>query len=385
MADIHLPKSQRTIRLVFRLRDFAVRVTGHLWLGFVHVGARRRRTSEVASMLAIDSGEASWRFIDYQELLLSAVEFLGEGKVVQVVIKDRDHYFREVRSQTKDIELSHYFFDPRSLSYGCVRSWVQVVVLSTYLAWRGITPIARLTDVHHRRWRAQTTFISSLSGVIIILMSPQRARELMVNGRLVGPLPMPVSKQTFDKLTLELREEVVNPGSVLFIGALYEPRLTFLERVAELLLEDGIVMRQIVREAGGPRISNMEYWRSLAAAEVVFSTSEMSYGPGQDTVDEAHLIYRFMEAAVVGRPLVTRAVFGAENLFVPGVHFEAYTDPRSAANHIVALHNNHLQRELIGKSARERADQLIEKNFFWTEVNNALLAERRPLLGSDRS
>lgn len=323
-------------------------------------------------MLAIDSGEKSWNFIEYEELFESAVEFMGPERVLKITISDREKYVRQIREQLRGQVVSHYFYDPRSASERAGRSWVQTFGLATVLAWRGVTPISRMTDAHYRRGRAQTALMSALGGVTITLMTPHCARKLAVHRQLVGPLPMPLSSRTFVELSRIRKEERVRAGSVVFVGALYDPRRAFLDEVGHLLSLAGVNLDMSVREAGGARISNGDYWRTLARAEVIVSTSTMSFGPGQDRVDQSHLIYRFTEACAIGRPLVTQAVPGAEDVFTPGSDFAECSDAASAADVILGLLQDAELRERIAGSGAESVTELVATNYFWSEIDNAL-------------
>ena len=357
--------------LVLRSRDLAVRWIGQFWLSLVWIVGGRRAPSGPA-VLAIDSGAASWLFIDYEELLESACEYLGPDRVVKITISDRERYVRQVRAQLEGQGVSHYFYDPRSASERPRRSWLQALGLATLFAWRGIVPISRMTDVHHRRWRAQTTLMSARGGPTMVLMSASRARMLAVHHHLVGPLPMPLSAQTFAQLRRIRNEEEVRSGSVVFVGALYDPRRAFLSEVQNRLRLAGVDLDLRVREAGGPRISNEEYWRTLARADVILSTSTMSHGPGQDRVDEAHLIYRFTEACAVGRPLVTQAVPGADEVFRADRDFLECTDAASAAEVILKALSNEELREQIAEGGLQRAAQLVETKYFWRAIDESL-------------
>jgi len=356
---------------VWRSRDLLVRWIGRIWLSLIWTSGGRREPLGPA-VLAIDSGAASWLFIEYEELLESAREYMGRGRVVKIIISDRERYVRQVRAQLEGQRVSHYLYDPRSASERPWRSWFQAVGLATMFAWHGITPISRMTDAHHRRTRAQTTFMSARGGPTIVLMSVARARKLAVHRHLVGPLPMPLSAQTFTQLRRIRNEEAVHPGSVVFVGALYDPRRAFLHEVQNRLRPAGVDLDLRVREAGGPRISNEEYWRTLARADVILSTSTMSHGPGQDRVDEAHLIYRFTEACAVGRPLVTQAVPGADEVFRADRDFLECTDAASAAEVILKALSNEELREQIAEGGLQRAAQLVETNYFWRAIDESL-------------
>jgi len=361
----------RWITLVFRCRDLAVRSIGRLWFSLVWtVGGRRSPSGP--SVLAIDSGAVSWCFIDYEELFQSACEYMGPDRVVKVTISDRERYVRQVREQLEGQRVSHYFYDPRSASERPWRSWLQALGLATMFAWRGIIPISRMTDAHHRRPRAQTTLMSAREGVTLALMDPHRARALAVHPLIIGPLPMPLSRKTLLELAEIRKAERVQRGSVVFVGSLYDPRREFLWEVKRRLRQAGVELELKVREPGGRRISNDEYWRTLARADVILSTSTMSFGPGQDQLEETHLIYRFMEACAIGRPLVAQAVLGAEDLFCSGKEFFACTDPGSASEVILAVLGDEKLRERVAETGLRRAVELTEANYFWSSIDRSL-------------
>ena len=357
--------------LVFKCRDLAVRSLGRFWLSLTWtVGGRRAPTGP--AVLAIDSGAASWRFIDYEELLESAREYMGPARVIKITISDRERYVRQVRAQLEGQGVSHYFYDPRSASERSWRSWLQAVGLATMFAWRGVVPISRMTDAHHRRPRAQTTLMSAREGITLSLMDPHHVRSLAVHSRTIGPLPMPLSKKTLGELAAIRKEEQVQRGSVVFVGSLYDPRREFLLEVKRRLRLAGVELELTVREPGAPRISNDEYWRTLARAEVILSTSTMSFGPGQDQVDGTHLIYRFMEACAVGRPLVTQAVPGADDLFCAGREFFGCSDAASATEVILAVLDNEKMRERVAQAGLKKAIELTEANYFWRSIDQSL-------------
>jgi len=362
------------LRMLLRSRDHVLYRFGRTWLSLLWlVGGRK--TLPGPAVLAIDSGAISWQFIDYEELLESAVEYMGPERVLKIVITDREKYVRQVLDQLRGQRVSHYFFDPRSASERPWRSLVQAFGLASALAWHGITPISRLTDVHHRRLRAQTTLMSALGGTTVVLMHPRQARQLAVHRHLVGPLPMPLSSRTLALVRRIRQEEQVRARSVVFVGSLYEPRRAFLNEVGHLLSVAGVNLDMRVREAGGARISNDDYWRTLAQAEVIVSTSTMSSGPGQDRVDEAHLIYRFTEACAVGRPLVTQAVPGAQDVFKPNRDFAECSDAASAADVILNLLEDAELRERVAESGARTVAELVGANYFWSAVDNALGGE----------
>lgn len=332
-----------------------------------------RRPRELSSVnLAIDSGAVSWGFIDYEELLASAEEYLGVAHVTKVVIEDRERYLREVRRQIRHQRITHYFYDPRSSSERAIRSWLQAIGLSLLLSWRGVVPIARLTDVPVRRWRAQTALATSANGTCLVLMEPSRVRKWCAHRSLVGPLPMPLSRTTLDALNGLRGKTSVKRGSVVFAGSLYEPRTSFLGELAARLREHSVELVLRTRVPGEPRTPNEDYWRGLASAEVIFTTADQASGPRIDRIDEPHLIYRYLEAGAIGRPLVAQCVEGAEKVFTAGEHFVAYEGLEGAVEAILGLLRDPARATQVAEAGHKRAQELVAANYFWSELDRAV-------------
>lgn len=359
--------------LVARLRWgfwWTIRILFGLLLRVIQMGSRSMAAN--SNKLAIDSGAVSWGFIDYQELLASAKEYLGPEHVAKVVITDRERYLREVRAQIRDMHITHYFYDPRSASERCARSWFQAIGLALMLARLGITPIARLTDVPVRRWRAQTALVTAAQGTCLILMEPGRVRRWCVHRSLVGPLPMPLSHRTFESLNEIRAANPVDKGAVVFAGSLYEPRTSFLADLADRLRDRSIDLVLRTRIPGRPRTPNEEYWSGLASADVIFTTADQAFGSGIDRIDEPHLIYRYLEACAVGRPLVAQHIEGAEALFAPGEHFATYEDLDGAVEAIIRLLNEPETASRLAEAGLRRAEEIVEANCFWRSLDHAL-------------
>ena len=378
----------KVMRFKFRIRlfrDVAILSLVRFLLTLLGVASKSEHPYR-ETLLAIDAGDLGWSLIEYQELHESAVEYLGAGRVLRVVIKHREHFFREWRRAVEEKAVTHVVFDPRSLADGAVRSWCQTLGVALWSTAHEVVPIARLTDVQVRRWRLQTAVVTARSGTCTIFMDPGRAREVCVHRSLVGPMPLALSRNTFSKVA-----QLPGPAqdadlTVVFTGALYEPRATFLADLENLLLQHGIRLETRSRVLGAPRTPNDQYWDDLANSGVVVSTSHMSVLRGQDDLKDTHFVYRFVEALAVGRPLVSTAVEGTEHLLEPGKHFLSGADPEAVCRQILLLLGDRALRERICSDGQSRVKELVEQNYFWREVDRTLnwvltktqLAERPP-------
>lgn len=360
----------RTLEVARLARDRALVA---LSAGALAVAAFNRcPRSEPTKTLAIDAGEVGWSLIEYQELLRSAKEYFGHGNVVKVVVSNRDRFFSEVRQQLAGCSITHYVFDPRSLSERAAVSWLQTVRVGLWLARNDIIPIARLTDVPVRRWRLQTAIVTARAGTCSILMQPARAARWCAHKSLVGPLPMPLSMETAEHLARVSRATEVRTGSVVFVGSLYEPRATFLRDLSASLSERSVELVLKTRAEGGRRIPDEEYWQTLASADVIVTTASQTFGKGLDRIVEPHLIYRYLEACAVGRPLVAQVVPGTECLFKPGDHFVPFEDVDSASEAILQLLDDRERRTQLGTAGLGLAKALASANYFWAQIDLGL-------------
>jgi len=334
----------------------------------------RPSKSALHRIVAIDAGEVGWTLIEYQELLRSAREYFGREQVIKIVITNRDRFGQQVRAQLAGRPVSLYVFDPRSLSESAIRSWMQTVGIALWLARHRITPIARLTDVPVRRWRLQTALVTARTGTCSLLMQPERAARWCAHKSLVGPLPMPLSQQTAKELARVSRETLVETGSVVFVGSLYEPRTTFLRELSRSLQQHEVQLVLKTRSEGGKRIPDEEYWQTLARADVIVTTADQTFGPGVDRIAEPHLIYRYLEACAVGRPLVAQIVPGSQHLFEPGSHYVPFDGVDSATEAILTLLDDKERRQRLSEETLQRAELIASSNQFWAQVDLALKA-----------
>lgn len=365
-------------RVLVMVRCFRDRVLVALSAGVLALVALNRPSKSAPyRKVAIDAGEVGWTLIEYKELLRSAREYFGQEQVVKVVITNRNRLFRQVRAQLDGLSVTHYVFDPRSLSERAGRSWLQTAAMALWLTSRGITPIARLTDVPVRRWRLQTALVTARRGTCSVLMQPERAARWCAHKSLVGPLPMPLSHESARALARVSRETRVETGSVIFVGSLYEPRTTFLRELSDSLHQHSVELVLKARSTGGARVPDEEYWQALARADVIVTTADQAFGPGVDRVLEPHLIYRYLEACAVGRPLVAQIVPGSEHLLEPGTHYVPFDGVNSATEAILTLLNDQERREHLGQRALERTETITSSNYFWAQLDLGLEARLR--------
>lgn len=324
------------------------------------------------TLLALESGRRGWDLIEYKELYQSAVEYLGDAHVIRVSVEDPRRFFKQVRKQLSPHAVTHYFYDPRTGPQTLSRSIIEVIKLSLWLTYRGITPIARLTDVPHRHWRALSVLVTARRGICLTLMCPQMISGLFPrqHGRVYGPFPMPFSAHTYHTISdRELFPADRVSTEVGFCGSLYEPRTSFLQNLSNALSEDGIQLKVRGRKLGETRMSDQDYWDSLSSFPITITTADQVTGHGMDTIRQPHLIYRYTEALACGSALVASFAPGCWKYFRPGLDFFPYTGAVEAREAIIKLAHDSARRDSIARSGQHRVELLAETSTFWRSID----------------
>jgi hypothetical protein len=323
------------------------------------------------TLIAIESGIKGWDLIEYKELILCAKEYLGADSVVKVQISDNRLYLKEIVAQIGKEPITHYFFDPRTCRQTTISGTWDVLRLSIYLSRKGITPIARLTDVPNRFWRSVCSLLTASSGICITLMCPKDIGHLFPHKRIYGPFMMPFSKQTFDELSMLENDDRTAPigSSVRFVGSLYEPRTTFLMALKSLLSSDGVDLSIKGRVLGEDRTTDLDYWRAIKASPLFLTTSDQVIGEGMDPFDIPHFIYRYTEALVCGVPLLATYSPGSWKYFRPNEDYFPFSSLAEAHSTIKTILADPEMAHLIAKSGYDRAQSLISDSTFWRTID----------------
>ena len=324
-------------------------------------------------MLAIEAGEKGWNSIEFKELLCSAQEYLGVCAVRKIVVKKETKYITELIYNIKETGCSHYFYDPRTGSQMAIKGIWESLCTAAVFGFYGIIPIVYLTDISVRRHRAQGAVVSVLGGVAISFMSAKIIKPIFPHGRIVGPSLMPFSKLLLSQINNILSiNRFQRPVQVLFVGSLYEPRLSKLNRMKEQLSKEGITFVIKGRHSGGERISDNDYWASLCEAQIVVTTADQIDHPDNDWAFINQLVYRNLEAMACGTLLIAPDVPGGRRYFSPGEHYVKYDTPDDAINEIMFYMNNKELGIDIADRGRAHASRLIGSKMFWASIDSGL-------------
>lgn len=342
------------------------------WIHTVRAFGSNLSESDV-SVLAIESGTKGWRLTEYEELLANAEEFFESENVVKVTIESSKTYLYTVRMALKNERITHYFFDPRTGSQNFFLSLIQTFLLAVMLQRRGVIPIARLTDLAFIRWRFQCILLTSFNGVCVSLMSPKSIGGRIPHDRIVGPALMPLSKGRLRKLISE--KQMIDPTTeprVVFVGAMYEPRASFILKLKKELFHRNIEIQLFTRELGEQRSTSELYWDRLVTADIIFTTAFVLYERGMEHIDELHLVYRYTEACAAGALLIAQDIDGLDNVLLSGRDFLSYKSVIDAANQIEKAYKDKNLLRGIARNGTDAITREVMGDTYWLNIDKVL-------------
>lgn len=349
-----------------------------IWSGAIAWGTRSIVSSsraKRATLLAITAGWRGWSLIEYQELLASAREYVGEAHCVSVSVRYPRTYVKELREALHP-DVTHVVLSPRT----GLQSWwgliVQGFALLVMSEWKRIVPIVILSDIQDRRRRIHAIIVTARRGVIATFASPTPVKKHFPHSRIMGPCLMPFSMASLSRLESLSPPSFRMRSGIVFVGSLYEPRST---RLAELSAELSVFGLELVRlgraSLDAPRIDAEDYWAAMLGARFVVTTTTPEASRRYDWHWLNHLVYRSSEALACGAVLVVESVIGMERLFTGGEDFVLFTDAQSTAQAIVRLSENVDDAQAIAASGHKRLRRHCERGGFWGDLDVALGAD----------
>lgn len=324
--------------------------------------------------VGIEAGQVAWAHIEFEELNQTAVESFGDSHVFQLKVSSRQAYLREFRRFLSLNPVSHYLFDPRTGSQRAVRGMFEAFCVGIVLARKRITPIVFCTDISLRLHRAKASVITAVSGVIVCFMESSIASTLLPHPRLIGPIPMPISKKTISFLRPRIRfSSRYRVPVVSFFGSLYEPRTSYLREIQKMLAKSGVDFQFSGRKDGEDRISNQDYWNRLLASDILITTSDQGSegGRSSDLVAVNQMVFRLSEGLASGSCVLMERAPGIERYFKEGRDFIGWSEPEEAAKRIVNLVSDSEWLETVRRSGHEALSGLVEEGFFWATLISA--------------
>lgn len=360
-----------------------------VWLSEIASSIGRRfkshtnRVPNSAPRLAIEAGARGWGSLEYVELLRSAKEYVGAQNVVQLVHENHGGGRSALLDLLRDHKITHFFYDPRTGKQKYLAPWFRMLRLKLVLSRLGITPIALATDFSYRAHRHRALILAHKNGAVATFLDPAALPIQLHVDFVVGPLPLSVSVAT-SRLRASRHLSFVAPLKILFFGSLYEPRRALLEEVDLAIWESlGFRIKFLVRELGGKRRSDDEYWEAMESADIVLNTTCQNIKNKRlDWREADQMNYRVMEATMSGALLLSQSAPGMENFFNAGKHYLEFGSPQDALQKIHWVLDNPREANRIAGSGQRRAKDLAQNHTFWEALNEKLAASQKLRYGT---
>ena len=333
------------------------------------IGAFHRKATE--HRMAIESGIVGWTHVYFEELLASAHERYGDASVAKQII-DRDRpYLPQMRANMRRDRPSHVVLDVRTPGQTWPATLWQAYATAWHLLSHGMTPIVVLTDAFYRRQRWHAAVLTAFNGVVVTFAHEDIVRSIFPHRRIIGPLPMPISKARLVWLEQErAKREAPALPRVQFIGSVYPPRDTFLDVVGAQLAERGITLH-VNREKAAT--SNETYWRTLIDADIVLTTTLQGPSrPNMDWIWVQQAVFRYAESTAAGAALVAGPVDGGFWAFQDGEDFLEFQSVPEAIDAVTRLATDAELRHRIARHGHDTSRTLIIEQAFWRAIDHAL-------------
>lgn len=345
------------------------------WIGLLParaIGARARlRNRGRSPVIAIESGIVGWTHVYFEELFGSAGDHFGTNNICKQSIDRELPYFPQFKlNQVRDCP-TVVVLDVRTPGQSWSRSLIEAFRVSWYLTVHGITPIVVLTDAFYRRHRWQSAVLTVYRGGVVTFANTTIVRKIFPHSRIQGPLFMPVSQATLEKLRVEKKKFIDaqtadTPLVIQFIGSMYPPREQFLEVVREQLQVAGIELRINGDKSG---TSNADYWRILVQSDIVLTTTLQ--GPSRNIMDwiwVRQAVFRYAETMAAGTALVAQQVDGGFPLVTGGHDFLEFDGVDQAIEAVTLLVQDAKLRQKIAQQGNSTISQYVVGSQFWLSV-----------------
>ena len=316
----------------------------------------------------IEAGVKGWEIIEYREFLKSAQEYFGEPNVQQLVIRQRWlqplQLFLELFRGKYDV----YIFSPRTLSSSYLPAIFQAFLVLIITSVLRVRVHSCLSDAQIRLFRHLSLIVCMHNGVIHCLISPTPLiRSYFPFANLRGPYMLPISRITFDYVD-EICKTTTRDIDVCVPGLLYRERREILEPVICKLKDQGFHVVVSQRSSSGKRSSDYEYWKMMASAKIVLTTSVPTKEVASLGLDNSpHLIYRYLEALVCGSLLVCNRA--PSNSFIePNIHYVPFDSGSDIYSIILYFLENTAYAQSVSLAGRDAAKQIIETYVFWSQI-----------------
>lgn len=325
------------------------------------------------SKILISAGVKGWESIEFKELLQCAIEYLNdESHVIQHKISDQKNYYNELKEILNKKIVTHAIYDPRSGNQNLIQGFIESVRISFLFCRFKVIPIVILTDISHRKQRIKGAIVSSKTGIAISFVSTKIMSPIFPHNRLFGPLVMPFSCKTFNEIDKLGEFEKASESVAFFIGSLYEPRITLLNKIKHELSHFNMHLEIKGRGPSGERRPDLEYWETIKNAPIIITTSDQIISNELDWAWTPSLVYRYLEALACGTLLLAPSVPSVQRYFVPQIDFISFETSEEAVEKIKYFTKNCDEAKKIAENGKLKAKSLIQSKIFWLQIDFCL-------------
>jgi len=353
------------------------------WIGKITAGLAsttreifKGKSTRRPPLLVIEAGIIGWTSLFYSELYDSARDYLAPGRVIISTIDRSKNYSKQSLKFLLQERPTHFCFDPRTGSQKFLPAIFQTMALTFLISFLQISPIVILTDASVRLWRYQVFLLTAKSGIIVTFLDPKEMGNLIPHERIIGPMFMPISISTLNKLqpkAFSILESQDFESFIHFVGSLYPLRRQFLLEVNHYLSHLSS-NREIVIDEKSEKISNHDYWTKLKSFKAVVTTTRQNTNPDytQDRLDINQMVFRISESLAAGQLVFAEKVPGMEKYFIAGEDFVECNDSEDAATKIIHYFKNQSEAYKIAIKGHSKYAGFINDLVFWKTIDSVL-------------
>jgi len=317
-----------------------------------------------AGFLTIQAGSEGLKGAFYEELINSAKETFGYEKVqINSINRTHSYLFQTLRT-IRYQKCKYILLDPRTLHSNAVFGIVQAFISSLIISKNSIKPIVFLTDASVVKWRLMSIIWTASDGICLMLMKPEKLKNLFPHARSYGPIFVPISEKRRNELSTFIGSDK-KELRFGFQGSLYPERQNYLDEIEKCCSELKVHFCIHEKNQGA---GNESYWKFISDHDVIVTTTLQTNLDNNlvDNINENQMVFRISEVIASGKILMTTPVEGIEKFFIADKDFIEIENIDAVMESCkLAITKISDSKESVGGQAKEKYEKLIENKCFW--------------------
>ncbi len=311
-----------------------------------------------------------------REITRSLREYCGSQHVEALVVRRYDDIVSAIASAIDGGGISHVLLDTRVTITG---KGFSAVTRALYSAW-GIARLLKSQQVvclcGTLDWirpgnRLLAELVTSLGGIAISWGSVGfHEAPSFRHHRKIGPVMPPTSLATLSELS-QKSKSAAESFDIAIMGANYEPRKSLIESVLRQLQKEQIKIYVNTSKD----LCYVDYLSVYTRSRIGLNTNWVAGQP-----NKYHLVARNFEIMLAGSLLLTQKCYGLDLYVQDGRDYVSYHSESDLIEKIYYYLSNEDKRAQIASSGNKQTLQLINSQFWWTEVDKALYTFHLPKL-----